>query len=326
MTDVLNHQSGWDDFTEDPGRELHASLGRNRCVTDPYEPGSTFKPFIWAVATETGKASPDEVLPCPEHTGWRTSRGRLIRDSHYYGPSTWKKVLVKSMNSGMAMIAERMGHREMQDAIARFGFGHRTYCGIAGESPGIVTTPGQWSHYTQTSVCMGHEIAVTPLQMARAFCAFARDGTLPTLRITAARPWNQEYVMIHRVLSSDMARTVRDAMRDVMVEGTGRKAQSELYEIFGKSGTAQLPKPGGGGYYEDRYVSSFVGGAPFDDPQIVVLCVIDDPDRSINHWGGAIAGPVVRDIIDETLQYLGIPPDKPQPQEPDIAEQVAMAD
>ena len=102
---------------------------------------------------------------------------------------------------------------------------------------------------------------------------------------------------------------VRSVLREVMVEGTGRRAQSDQYRIFAKSGTAQMPKPEGGGYFEDRYVSSFIGGAPLENPRIVVLCIMDDPDKALGHYGGAIAGPVVRDIIDHTLTYLGVQPD-----------------
>jgi cell division protein FtsI/penicillin-binding protein 2 len=96
-----------------------------------------------------------------------------------------------------------------------------------------------------------------------------------------------------------------------VLTGTGQRAQSDLYQLFGKSGTAQLPIRDGGGYHEDRYVSSFVAGAPYERPRIVVLCVIDDPDKQHGHYGGAIAGPVVRDVIDETLTYLGVAPDQP---------------
>ena len=91
------------------------------------------------------------------------------------------------------------------------------------------------------------------------------------------------------------------------MSGTARRARSERYRLFGKTGTAQLPNPAGG-YYEDRYVSSFIAGAPYEEPRLVVLCVIDDPDRSRGHFGGDVAGPVVRDIVDGTLAYLGVPP------------------
>jgi cell division protein FtsI (penicillin-binding protein 3) len=312
MHDVLRKREGWDEQTEDPLRAIDPALGRNRCVTDPYEPGSTFKPFIWSIATELGRARLDEVLPTPEGPpGHRTSYGRIIRDSHYYGPSTWRRVLVKSMNSGMAIVAERMSHDEMQGAIVAFGFGEETHCGVPGESCGLVTRTRDWSKYTQCSVAMGHEIGVTPVQMVRAFSAFARDGTIPNLRLVATRG-NEDYQFIRRAIPESIALLVREVMREVMLEGTGRRAQSSKYRLFGKSGTAQLPKKDGGGYHEDRYVSGFIAGAPFEQPRVVVLCVIDDPDRSKGHWGGAIAGPVVRDVIDATLEYLGVPPDKPQ--------------
>ncbi len=309
MCDVLNPRTGWDEVTTDPGRAIHPALGRNRCVTDPYEPGSTFKPFVWAVATELGKAQPDEVLPTPSGPAYHTTQGRRIRDSHYHGPVSWRRVLVKSINSGMAMVAERMSYDELQGAVAKFGFGRKTGCGLPGESAGLVTSAKRWTHHTQTSVPMGHEIAVTPVQMVRAFSVFARDGTLPTLRITVQTPEGEMYPVRHQVIPVEVAMLVRSVLREVMVEGTGRRAQSDQYRIFAKSGTAQLPKPKGGGYFEDRYVSSFIGGAPLDDPRIVVLCVMDDPDKALGHYGGAIAGPVVRDIIDHTLTYLGVQPD-----------------
>lgn len=311
MCDELRDRPGWTQTVTDPLREVHPALGRNRCVTDPYEPGSTFKPFVWSRATELGLADPDEMFDLPEHTGWRTPYGRLIRDSHYYGRIDWRTILIKSVNTGMAMVAERMSHRQMQQVVHDFGFGSQTKCGLPGETAGIVTPTNKWSKYTQSSVAMGHEIAVTPVQMVRAFSVFARDGTLPALTITATQA-DERVDIIQRVLDPETARLTRQVLREVMLEGTGRRAQSELYEIFGKSGTAQLPNAIEGGYYEHRYVSSFVGGAPYNNPKIVAICVIDDPDRKINHWGGAIAGPVVRDIIDETLQYLGVPPDKPQ--------------
>ena len=314
MCDVLNSRRGWSEQTEDPLRKLHPALGRNRCVTDPYEPGSTFKPFIWSVATELGKADPDELLQTPEGP-WRTPYGRVIRDAHYYGPSTWRKVLVKSMNSGMAMVAERMTHKEMQNALQRFGFGIKTNCGLTGETAGIVTSPKQWKTYTQTSVAIGQEIAVTPLQIVRAYCAFARDGTMPQLRITAADGIEPDAATKpQRALKPHTVSITREAMKGVMEEGTGRAAQSGKFQLFGKSGTAQLPKRNGKGYWQDRYVSSFIAGAPYEQPRIVVLCVIDDPDRRKGHFGGAIAGPVVRDVVDETLTYLGVTPDMPEKQ------------
>ncbi len=288
-----------------------APLRRNRCVSDPYEPGSTFKPFVWAAATEAGLARPDETLPTPSQGPHRTSFGRRIRDAHDRGPTSWRNVLVYSLNSGMAIVAERMPHSLLRETVTKLGFGRITGCGIPGETVGIVTPTTKWSKYTQTSVAMGHEIAVTPIQMARAFSAFASQGRIPAATIHAAKDRSAPFSV--PVFEPAIARLAQETMRRVMTEGTGKRVQSDQYSMFGKSGTAQLPKAEGGGYHEHRYVSSFIAGAPAEDTRLVVLCVIDDPDRSLGRWyGGSTAGPVVRDLIDGVLPYLGIAPDRLQ--------------
>lgn len=279
------------------------------CATDPYEPGSTFKPFVWALATEWKKAAPEEVLPTPPGP-WVTPYGRRINDSHPKPKSTWRLTLVKSLNTGMAMVAERMTKAQMQEVIRRFGFGEETNCGIAGETAGIVTSPAKWTNYTQSSVSFGHEISVSTLQLVRGFCAFARDGSLPALRTTrTADDGSTGYQYDRRACKPETAMLMRDVLRQVMNEGTGRHAQSDRYQLFGKSGTAELAE--NGMIHRDRYRSSFIAGAPYDDPKIVVLCVLDDPDREIGeHTGGRTAGPVVRDVIDEVLTYWGTPADR----------------
>jgi len=175
------------------------------------------------MATKLGLADPDEMLQTPSHTGHRTSSGRVIRDAYYYGPSSWRKVLVKSMNSGMAIIAERMTPAQMQDVIKQFGFDRPTHCGISGETSGIRTSEEDWTSYTQCSVAMGHEIAVTPLQMVRAFSAFCRDGTIPALRILPTTPEDQQYQIVRRAIDPDIAHMTREVLRDVMLDGSGRR-------------------------------------------------------------------------------------------------------
>ncbi len=318
MADVLNPRKGWKEVTTDPSRSIHASLGRNRNVTDPYEPGSTFKPFVWATATELGVFKPETIVKLPNGP-YVTKFGRVIRDVKYTGSVSWKKVLMKSLNGGMASAAEKMKFSDMQKMLQRFGFGQKSGVGIPGESEGLVTSHKNWSVYTQTSVCMGHEIGVTPIQMVQAFSAFCRDGSMVPARLSLGSDGvnNHQYaVPSRRVMAEAVALTAREAMEGVMTEGTGRKAQSEFYRMFGKSGTAQLPKPKGQGkgYFEDRYVSSFIAGAPFENPRIVCLVVIDDPDKSKGHYGGSIAGPVCRDMIDEVLNYMGVAPDQAEKQ------------
>jgi cell division protein FtsI/penicillin-binding protein 2 len=318
MADVLRERSGWKEATRDPARRIHPSLGRNRNFTDPYEPGSTFKSFVWARATQLGAARPEEIIRLPNGP-YVTPFGRTIRDVKYPGPVSWKTVLVKSLNGGMADVALRMTHEQMQQAVRDFGFGRKVAMGVPGESAGIVTSPAKWSKYTQTSVAMGHEIAVTPIQMVRAFSAFARpDGTMVEPRLAlpssgsgtsvAARSPSSAQVIAPTVLA-----VARDAMAGVVEEGTARKAQSANYRMFGKTGTAELAVPGQKGYDRDRYIASFIAAAPVDHPRVVVLCIIDDPDKRKAHYGGSVAGPVVRDVVDEALQYLGVPYDQAPP-------------
>jgi cell division protein FtsI/penicillin-binding protein 2 len=142
--------------------------------------------------------------------------------------------------------------------------------------------------------------------MVQGFCAFARDGSVPQLQLKLAT--NEDVMFVRDAITPEIAALTRQIMGKVMTEGTGRKAQSEQYKLFGKSGTAQLPNSDGSGYFEDRYIASFIAGAPIDDPKLIVLCVIDDPDKSIAHYGGTVAGPVVRDVIEQSLEYLQVPP------------------
>ena len=205
----------------------------------------------------------------------------------------------------MAIVTQRMSYKQLQDAVKRFGFGEPTRIGLGGETKGIVTTPANWNDYTQTSVSMGQEIAVTPLQMVQGFCAFARDGTVPQLKLQLTT--DADVMFVREAITPEIAVLTRQIMGEVMTEGTGRNSRSELYKLFGKSGTAQLPKADGKGYFEDRYIDSFIAGAPINDPKLIILCVIDDPDKTIGHYGGVTAGPVVRDVMEQSLQYLGVP-------------------
>lgn len=319
---------------------LEPALARNRCVEDVYEPGSTFKSFVWATIVDLGKAKPEEVFDTGGGT-WRTSYGRIIKDVTKRRTMTWSQVLVYSSNIGMTQGVERLTHRQLHDAVRGLGFGSRTEIGLPGETAGIVTTMRAWSRYTQTSVSFGHEVAVTPVQMARAFCVFAREGdlagTLPALTVVAregmgvvggrgalARP-----TIVHRTMSPATAVLTRRVLAEVMVgvdEKLARRDPPEKgwrYSMFGKSGTAMIPlgKPPEGmvrpsgtrGYYEGQYNSSFIAGAPLERPRVVMLVVIDDPGpaqvRSRRHYGSDVAAPVVRRSVERILPYLGVQPD-----------------
>jgi cell division protein FtsI/penicillin-binding protein 2 len=293
-------------------------IRRNRSVTDAFEPGSTFKPFVWAAATELNLARPDEMIDC--HNGFYVSpKGRRLRDAHGYGRLTWEEVLIKSSNIGMAIVGQRMGSAKMHSAIGAFGFGSRPGSKLPGEAAGIVNPLGSWTHYSQTSVPMGQEVAVTALQLTRAFCTLANGGLLVTPTLT---PYDTPEgapdgtpdsapAIYERVLSRRIADHTRDVLRRVVTEGTGRKADSSLYAIFGKTGTAQVADTENGGYLEGKYNSVFVCGAPFDDPQIVVLCAIHEPTKAKGYFGGIVAAPPARAVVEQTLTYLTVPLSQP---------------
>ena len=319
----------------DKSRGNDALLARNRCVEDVYEPGSTFKSFMWSVATEAGAARLEEVIDT-EGGHWRTPYGRAINDVTARDQMTWREVLVNSSNIGMVKVTSRLSFETLRDGVVRFGFGKRSGIGLPGESTGIVTSSKAWSKYTQTSVATGYEVAVTPVQMVRAFSTFARTGelagTLPpiTLRAIPADAPGGGIAPGVRVLPAHVAELARDTMRGVTHNLDQRitKKDQEVhlrYEAFGKSGTAEIPlgppppgkkRPrGSDGYFQDQYNTSFIAGGPVEEPRVVVLVVIDDPGPGLvaarKHYGAATAGPVVRRIMERTLSYLGVPASYP---------------
>ena len=285
-------------------------------MTDPFEPGSIFKPFVWGWAIDLGKARANETIRLPDGPLTVTDgrARRTIREAHTssYGTKSWHDCLTKSVNAGMATVALRMSTQEMKDCLSSFGFGMRTGIGLGGESAGILPPADEWTNRTraQVSVSFGQGVAVTPLQLMHAFTAFCRDGTMVPLALEPRDPRAQ--VVSRRALGESSAFVTREVMEDVIRQGTGKKLKDILrYTAFGKSGTAQLVNPKGG-YYDGRYISSFIIGAPMEDPKIAVLVTIEDPDKvrtKGSYGGGALAGPCSAHIVNGTLEYLGVPTD-----------------
>lgn len=326
-------------LTPDPGRAIHPALGRVRCVEDMYEPGSTFKPFVWALVTESGVARPDEVFDT-EGGKWIIRRGRsarLVEDVTRRPEMTWTEVLVNSSNIGMIKGASRLSFEQLRSGLERFGFGTRTGIGLPGESTGRMTPLARWSHWTQESVAHGNEVSVTPLQIARAYCAFARwgelAGTIPTLRLLAAGPDAAARDALIRVLPAEVATMTRRALRGVAENAERHMAAADpaeagwRYTMFGKSGTAEIPigappkgkrRPrGASGYFDDQYNSSFIAGAPLERPHLLLVVVINDPGPGLvaerRHYGSRVAAPVARRVLERSLTYLGVAPDAPAP-------------
>lgn len=281
-------------------------LWRNRSVTDVFEPGSIMKPIVWAAMLELGLTHPDETFDCTTTGWWKPERGPVLRDAHPHGELSWDEILVVSSNIGMAMVAERMGRPQLHRVFTDFGFGGPTGSNLPGEAGGLLRPLDAWSWTDLTRLPMGQGVAVTPLQMMRGFAPLANGGLLhtPRIRLDGDPPPPPT-----RVLSPEVADHTRAVLHEVVLRGTGRRANSDTYRLFGKTGTAQLPDPVNGGYLENGYVSSFVAGGPLAHPRLLVGCFIHKPDKSIAHYGGIVAGPPVRDFLDQALAYLGVPPD-----------------
>jgi len=299
--------------TYDPNHfgDVEDEQRRNRPVTDVFEPGSIFKPFVWAGLTEMKAARPNERIDTTTSGVWVMPNGRSLRDVRGKGMITWHEILKYSSNIGMAKVAARVDIEDVYNIMRSFGFGQPTGIDLPGEVGGLLTMHehrGAQS-YSHGSWPMGQEIGVTGIQMVRAMCVLANGGVMVEPRIEAWRPADdgQAITSPQRVVSPRTAEATVYAMRDAVVDGTGKKANSPYYDLFGKTGTAQLPNFESGGYHQDRYVSSFLGGAPVDKPRLVVGCFIQDPDRSIGHYGGVVAAPAVRNVIERSLIYLGVP-------------------
>ena len=335
MVDLLRRREGVEEaILDDPMRRIEGSLARNRNLVDAFEPGSTFKPFIWAGAVEHGVGKQRSVprdgqgrvlvnlKPVP--IAGRRNTVKDAGNNPYKGPlKDIETILVRSLNTGMIEMVRPLSDRETRDILIRFGFGSRTNCGLAGmaEHSGQVTPLKSWSYAnTSVSVSFGHEVSVTTVQMARAFSAFCNDGLMPQLRIVrpTAATAEQEYIesahlLRMRAVGTEVSRRTKDALKKVVTEGTlSRHARSRIYSMFGKSGTADLPNPAGG-YFKDRHTSNVIAAAPFDETRVVVYCVIDDPQKSLGYYGGLVAGPVVKDVIEQTLAYQGVLPDLDDP-------------
>ncbi len=304
--------------TFDPNyhREYPTAHKRNRCLTDPVEPGSCFKPLIMSAALSEGVARLDETVDCGSGVWFFGSR--RMRDTHANGKLTFEDVLVKSSNIGMGHIGTRLGNKALYEYLRAYGFGSRTGISLPGESAGIVAPLRKWSSYSKTSIPIGQELAVTPIQLASAFAALVNGGTLRPPRLVRMvldsagsqstphrRPGPPRQVVPRKVADAiakrALVRMVNESPHDIKLA---------KYQVLGKTGTAQVPYRNRRGYEPDAYLGSFLGAAPAHDPVLSVLVMIRKPKRSLGYYGGTVAGPAVRAIIQKTLAYWDITPDR----------------
>jgi cell division protein FtsI/penicillin-binding protein 2 len=283
----------------------------NGALQNIYEPGSTFKIVAFSAAIEKGLAKPTDRIDC--QMGSITVANRVIHDAHPFGDLTLAEALAKSSNVAAIKLGIRLGDQTMYDYITRFGFGARTGIELPGETGGLIRPVKRWQQSSIGSVAIGQEVGVTPLQMAAAFGALANDGVrvaphlIREIRnasgVTAFRP-NPEQ---RRVISKETANALRGMLEGVTLNGTAKKAQLDGYSAAGKTGTAQKIDPRTKTYSPTKYVASFVGFAPVNNPAVVIIVVIDEPAGA--YHGGDVAAPVFRQIAEQILPDMGVIPD-----------------
>lgn len=275
-----------------------------------YEPGSVFKVVTASALLQNKRVTLEERIDC-RRGEFRFGR-RTLHDHRPHGILTFDYVIAESSNIGTAQVALRMTEEEHYRAIRSFGFGSLTGIDIAGEQKGILRPPSRWSKYSQVSLAIGQEIGVTVMQMARAFCAVVNGGWLvrPYVVSRVESPSGEVLYKAtpqrERILDESVSRTMRQILTLVVENGTGKMAKSRFYPIGGKTGTAQKLDGKTGRYSESDYVASFFGFAPVDAPRIVVGVVVDTP-KGHSYFGGVVAAPAVRNIIEQTLMYLEVP-------------------
>lgn len=287
---------------------------RNDAIISLVEPGSTFKIVPVAAAINEEAANLDSVLFC--ENGRFAYGGRTLKDHHGYGNMTVREIMAKSSNIGCAKLAMRLGDQTFYEYVRRFGFGERTGIALPGEITGIVNPPHSWSKISITRIPMGQGVAVTPLQMITAMSAIANGGSLmmpQIIRSVVDRNGNTvvdfQPVKIRQVVKPQTAAMVRTALADVVSErGTAALAKVSGFRVAGKTGTAQKVDPKGG-YMEGKYVVSFVGFMPAENPEFACLVMLDDANASEQqNYGGLIAAPVFSQIAERAARYMNLEP------------------
>ncbi|MEZ4461154.1 MAG: penicillin-binding protein [bacterium] len=298
----------------DPNRfkEFTADAWRLKGVTDTFEPGSTFKPLVLAAALQEKTVTLNSRF---DTEGGRIKIGKYtIRDSHAAGVLTAAEIVQESSNIGAYKIAQTLGRDKFYQYIRAFGFGRATGLKVRGEQPGLVWPPDRWAEVSFANIAFGQGLTATPLQMTNAIATVANGGMLMKPRLVRSLVdkdgkvvEDSQPTLIRRVLSPDVAKKTSWAMSLVTREGgTAKSAALEHYTVAGKTGTAQKVNPETRRYDPHMWLASFIGYAPAEDPEFVVLVMIDEPHKS--HYGGVVAAPAFKKIMSEALALRGVRP------------------
>jgi len=288
---------------------------RNRAITDQFEPGSIIKPIVMAIAIDDKTVNLTEKIFCENGSYCGKGFGCISEYRNGFGDLTAREILVNSSNIGMAKVGQRMGKDELYNGLKLFGFGKETGIDLPGEAPGVLWPAQKWTGYSVTRIPFGQEITVTAMQLMRAFCILANGGSPVRPHLVKAVVDNEGNIVkmtqaappVGYCVDPKVAKwIVTEALTGVVNEGTGKKAKLKKWQVFGKTGTANIARSDERGYAEHEYIASFIGGAPAEDPAVIVFVSIRKPDVSLGkgYTGGAIAAPVVGKILEKTLTYL----------------------
>ena len=287
-------------------RNLTGAQLRNRALTDTFEPGSTVKPFVAALALETGRVKADTII----HTapGRVAMGGFVISDSHPHGDLTVAQVIQKSSNIGSMRMGLMFQPREMWELYTQVGFGQKPQLGFPGAVTGRLRPFKTWKPVEQATMSYGYGLSASLFQIAHAYTAFAHGGQfIPATLTKSELLGDAPQVAGLRVLSPQTAKTMREMLALVTLPGgTAPKAQAIGFSVGGKSGTAY--KQEGKGYAVKKYRAWFVGLAPISDPRIIVAVMVDEPTAG-RWYGGDVAAPVFSDLVQQTLRTLNVQPD-----------------
>ncbi|GGX46654.1 peptidoglycan D,D-transpeptidase FtsI family protein [Saccharospirillum salsuginis] len=293
-------------FNPNNRAQLNPTATRNRAMTDQAEPGSVMKPISMAVALSSQQFSISSTIDT--NPGYLRVGDYAIRDFRNYGVLDMTGIITKSSNVGIAKVAQQLDGQRMWETLYGLGFGQTTGIGYPGEAAGRLPNPMNWHAVDKAAMSYGYGLAVTPLQLAQAYATLANDGRQVNARILMDTP----AVIGEQVVPQDVARQVLGMMETVVEpKGTGTRAALDWFSVAGKTGTTH--KVGAQGYEDEKYMASFVGIAPADEPRIVAVIVINEPPTDA-YFGGEAAAPVFRGIMTQALPLLGVQPDRIPPQ------------
>jgi cell division protein FtsI (penicillin-binding protein 3) len=281
---------------------------RNRPITDPYEPGSTMKCMTAAAVIEEGLYTPESMFELPSviRVGDRT-----IHESHGRGAVRWSltEIVTNSSNVGTVKLGLKLGKKRLYNSLKAFGLTERTGVDVGGDTTGLLPPTSQWSSSSIGNIPFGQGVSVTPLQLSRALAGIANGGEMPTPHFLLEVPGSKyppRAWPLKRAISAETAQQVNTMLEQVVTDGTGTEAAVRGYSVAGKTGTAQKAVPGGRGYSGGKYVGSFIGYLPSQDPRVLVCVTIDEPRNG--YYGGTVAAPTFSRLAQFTVAHLKIPP------------------